>query len=301
MKKRTFIYLIALCLVSFIISSYSHGAASNGYDCTGAETGLGNPAGCSCHNAGTTTTVTIELDSAGTPTTHYKGGKTYTVKITGKNTSTTSLPKFGFQLGVIKGSAAVTTPVNAGSFTAPYPTGTSYNAPSSGNYVVGLVEQTSAQTATTGSGGSGTTYVETFNWTAPVAGTGTISFWGVVNAVNGDGGTSGDKYNLNHVIINEWPLGTGIAGIETASDFNFTLFPNPTTDKIYLRYNLEKSSHVSLTLYDIAGKFVMELQNGTINAGEQQIDANVSSLQKGIYIVTLTVDGVKTTKRIIVQ
>jgi hypothetical protein len=205
MKKITFVYLLALCAGSLVICSYAGGASTHNIEGTGAETGLGNSAGCGqgCHTSGTTTTIALELDSAGVPTTHYVGGMTYTVKLTGKNTSTTSLPRFGFQIGSIVGSVAATTPVNAGTWTAPFPTNTKYVAPKAGQFVVGVVEQTAAIAATTGTGGNGTTYVETFNWTAPAAGTGTISFWAALNAVNNNGSDTGDKYNTGHISITE--------------------------------------------------------------------------------------------------
>jgi hypothetical protein len=205
MKKITFVYLLALCAGSLIICSYAGGAASHNIEGTGAETGLGNSAGCGtgCHASATTTTITFELDSAGIPTTRYVGGMTYTVRLMGKNTSTTSLPKFGFQIGCIVGSAAATTPVNAGTWKAPFPANTKYVAPKAGQFVVGIVEQTAAITATTGTGGNGTTYVQIFNWTAPAAGTGTISFWAALNAVSGNGSDSGDKYNTGHIAITE--------------------------------------------------------------------------------------------------
>ncbi|HET6225313.1 MAG TPA: T9SS type A sorting domain-containing protein [Bacteroidia bacterium] len=205
MRKSTFVYLVMLCGVTLIICSYAGGASSHNIEGTGAETGLGNSAGCGqgCHTSATTTTINIELDSAGVPVTRYVGGKSYTVKLTGKNTSTTSLPEFGFQIGCIVGSTAVTTPTNAGSWIAPFPTNTKYVAPKSGKFVVGVVEQTAAIAATSGTGGNGTTYVQTFNWTAPAAGTGTISFWAVINAVNGNNNDTGDKYNTGHVTITE--------------------------------------------------------------------------------------------------
>lgn len=205
MKKFTFVYLVALCGISLIICSYGNGAANHNIEGTGAETGLGNSAGCGqgCHSSGTTITISIELDSAGVPTSRYVAGMNYTVKLTGKNTSNTSLPKFGFQIGSIVGASALTTPVNAGTWKAPFPTNTKYVAPKAGQFVVGVVEQTAAISATTGTGGNGTTYVQTFNWTAPASGTGTISFWAALNAVNGNGNDTGDRYNTGHVAITE--------------------------------------------------------------------------------------------------
>jgi hypothetical protein len=307
MKKHTFIYLIAFCAGSLVISGYHAGAGSSGgYDCTGAETGLGNPAGCTagCHTASTAITVAIELDSAGVPTTHYKGGMAYTVKITGTNTSTTSLSKFGLQLGSIKGSTALATPVNAGTWSTTCPAGTHYAAPQANNFVVGIVEQSSAIAATTGTGGSGTTYVKSFSWTAPVAGTGTISFWGAINAVNGDGNTSGDKTNSGHIVINEWG-GNSTTGIANAgnptSDFKISLFPNPATENIHLTYSLGKQCAVSVKMFDLNGRLISDFLNEIQNEGAQNLDASISNLSKGIYFVVLNVDGLKTAKRLVIQ
>src|ERR1035437_4216498 len=143
MKKRNIVLGLAALCSYFIITSYKEGPGSYaGYDCTGVESGLSNPTGCSCHSSSATTGigVVIELDSVGVPTTHYKGGLTYTVKIKGTNNTTSSFPKFGFQMGSIKGSVAAVTPTNAGTWSTSCPTGTHYAAPQANNYVVGVVE-----------------------------------------------------------------------------------------------------------------------------------------------------------------
>jgi hypothetical protein len=93
MKKQVLIITVCAGLGALMFSSYGAGPASNGYDCTGAETAgsLGNFTGCSsgggCHKNSVTTTVgvALELDSAGVPVTRYKAGMTYTVKLTGTN------------------------------------------------------------------------------------------------------------------------------------------------------------------------------------------------------------------------
>src|SRR6185312_2936623 len=147
MKKIKLLALSAVaCAGSIVISGYHGGAAaSGGYDCTGAETGLGNFAGCGgtggCHSTSPTANiaVTVELDSTGgKKTKYYVAGGKYTIKIVGKNNGTTNQPGFGFQLGVIKGSAAVTTPTNEGTFNSPYPTTTQYTPAQPSFYVLNV-------------------------------------------------------------------------------------------------------------------------------------------------------------------
>ncbi len=205
--KRNYLLIIFLAAVGYVTLTANHLGAANqsGIDGIGAETGLGNSAGCSCHGNSATTgiVVTMELDSAGVPVTSYVAGMTYRVKISGVNNTSSTLPKFGFQVGCIQGSTAVSTPTNAGTWiTTNLPTNTQYSPAQAGSYVVNLVEQSNRIVATSGTGGNGTTYEDTLDWVAPAAGTGTISFWGVLNAVNGSG-SSGDSWNTNHIVITE--------------------------------------------------------------------------------------------------
>lgn len=211
MKKRNVTFFLALGISYLAFVSYKTGPANNGYDCTGAETGLGNPTGCagaSCHGTTATAGITlaIEVDTVGgTPVTQYKPGITYTIKISGTNTTTNILAKYGFQTSVIKGANAAPTPVNAGTLQqAGLPAGVAYRSASPGNYVCNIIEHSTPLNPTTGTGGQGTTYVQSFSWTAPAAGTGTVSVWAALNAVNNDlTNSTADKWNTNHISLTE--------------------------------------------------------------------------------------------------
>jgi Secretion system C-terminal sorting domain len=294
MKKRILLVTAISGLIYLTISSYKAGPANNGYDCTGAETGLGNPAGCStgtgCHGTSATTgiTVAIELDSAGIPTTHYKAGMTYTVKIKGTNTTANTLPKFGFQLGVIKGTTAATTPLNAGTWaTTGLPTSTRYSAASPGNYVLNIVEHSSAIVATTGTGATGSTYVESLSWTAPVSGTGPISIWGALNAVNANNSESGDFWNTNHVTINEWVSTASVATV--VSGINLKAYPNPVANTLNLQ--IENAGSYSVQVFDVSGKSIAN-QHIELNGG-QSTNINSSDWAPGMYFVVVEKDGAR--------
>ncbi len=194
MKKNLILLPVALIMAYFVFSSHANApAGATSIDGTGATGFTNSCSGGGCHNNNFSTTVTITLDSAGTSVTRYVAGQTYNVIITGTNTSTTSLPKFGFQLTAVLATGAGSASASpAGTFaTTGLPTGTTVSTIGGGS--IQYCEQTSALTATTGSGGSGTTYVESFVWTAPAAGTGNIRFYGTVNAVNNDGNSTGDR------------------------------------------------------------------------------------------------------------
>ncbi|PQJ09002.1 hypothetical protein CJD36_021595 [Flavipsychrobacter stenotrophus] len=200
MKKKFILLPLCLAVIYVIGSSYSGGAAAiGGVDGSGAT----SAGGCSCHTSAASTTVTIELDTAGgTAVTHYVAGGNYTIKITGTNTSSTSLPKFGFQVAAVKLAGAGTgTATNAGTLAS---TGLPAFCQNSAVGSINVVEHTTAITSTTGTGGSGTTYViSSIPWTAPTAGTGSVKLYGVINAVDGTGGTGGDKWRNTNVTITE--------------------------------------------------------------------------------------------------
>ena len=201
MKKGILLAVFA-AIVSILVYSYPTGAALNGYDCTNAS----GPGGCGqgCHTSATTNGTKVELDSAGVAVTSYHPGTAYMVKISATNTTTTSLPKFGFQLTVVKLVGAGTTPVDAGTWGTALPASVQNTPPGSSGLNETIIEQLRAITATSGTGGSGTTYVEIIPWTAPVAGTGSVVIYGVINAVNNNGNNGGDKYqDATQVTITE--------------------------------------------------------------------------------------------------
>jgi hypothetical protein len=310
MKIKFLVLILISGFLYLMICSYKDGPGTHGWDCTGAETGLGNPAGCyqshGCHGTSTSATsainVFLELDSAGYPTTQYVAGGFYTVKITGTNTSAFHLPKFGFQIGCIKGSAAAVTPINTGTWTLPLPSGTHIANPQSGNFVVRVVENGSALAPATGVGDSGTTYSRTFTWTAPAAGTGTISFWGALNAVNDDDtNTTADKWNKTHIVITEL-VPTGIADPHVADDALVSVYPNPASENINIDYRTNEQGIVNIKLYDCEGRMSALLLSETEPAGKHQNHFQLPFIpNNGIYFLEISTKTAKQVRKILIQ
>jgi hypothetical protein len=175
------------------------------------------------------------LDSAGIAVTNYKPGMSYTLKVTGTNTSTSSLPKFGFQVTVVNSSGAGTSAaVLAGALgTTGLPTGVRYTSAASG-CGIDILEQSSARTATTGGGATGSTYVMSgLPWIAPAAGTGTVVIYGCINAVNGTGGSSGDRWNNGSASITELPA-VNNSVVTVSNGISVKAFPNPVSNNLNL-------------------------------------------------------------------
>lgn len=152
---------------------YSGGVATSGMDRTGSPISGGTCA--SCHGSGVynpTLTVTVK-NASGNAVTSYTPGANYTVEYLINNTTGSPLG-YGMQSVALTSSNA-----NGGNFSSPV-------TPNS--QITTLNNRKYAEHA-----GTHPNNLFIFNWTAPTQGTGNISFYSVANAVNGNGGTSGDK------------------------------------------------------------------------------------------------------------
>ena len=197
--KRSVTLTIFAAIVTLLVYSYSEGPAFwGGIDGTGAKGGGGCNNG-SCHTASNTNSTIVELDSAGIPVASYHPGMAYTVKVSASNSSANNWPKFGFQMAVVKlAGAGTSSPVDAGTW------GTLPSNVQKTVLTESIIEHNQQIPATTGTGGMGTTYVESIPWTAPVAGTGSVVIYGVINAINFDRTDLGDGYQVaNHITITE--------------------------------------------------------------------------------------------------
>ena len=288
MKKGILLLpLIAGFAYVCLTSSASGGARNSGADGTRATGG----SGCSCHTHNTSTTVTVELDSVGIAVTHYKPGMSYTLKVTGTNTSTSSLPKFGFQVTVVDSSGAGSgSAVLAGALgTTGLPTGARYTSAASAG--IAVLEQNSSLTATTGGGATGSTYVMSgLPWTAPVTGTGTVVIYGCINAVNGTGSTGGDKWNNGSANIAEWPVATSIAAV--LNDISVITYPNPVSNNLNLQLGNAQPGNYSLFVFDLNGK---NMTNETIAVSSpgQTATINTGNWAPGMYQVIVEKDGIR--------
>ena len=123
--------------------------------------------------------------------------------------------------------------------------------------------------------GSGDARTWLFKWTAPAAGTGTITIYGSINAANGDGGNGGDKiYTFKETISED--VSSGVA--DYISDLNkLSVYPNPASDVITISGN----NITVVEIYTLTGERV-----STLNASNGK--ANVASLASGVYLLKTT-------------
>ena len=85
---------------------------------------------------------------------------------------------------------------------------------------------------------------------------------------------------------------------------NFVLkqnYPNPFNPLTRISYDLDITSNVKLSLYDIRGGFVETLINKRINAGNHDFMLDASYLSSGVYFYTMTVNGSSQTRKLILM
>jgi hypothetical protein len=94
----------------------------------------------------------------------------------------------------------------------------------------------------------------------------------------------------------------GISDDESQVPTEFSLeqnYPNPFNPSTTLAYSIPKESQVSLKIYDVMGREVVELVNGRQTAGAYTVDFDAASLASGTYFYKLTADDFVSVKKMV--
>ncbi|PJB02044.1 MAG: hypothetical protein CO127_00970, partial [Ignavibacteria bacterium CG_4_9_14_3_um_filter_36_18] len=74
-------------------------------------------------------------------------------------------------------------------------------------------------------------------------------------------------------------------------------YPNPFNPVTQIEFNITNKSHVSLKVYDLLGREVAVLVNGTRNKGKHTVSFDATSLSSGIYIYRLNTGSITVSKK----
>ena len=78
------------------------------------------------------------------------------------------------------------------------------------------------------------------------------------------------------------------------------IYPNPTQGNATLEVTLLNDSKINVSIFDISGKEILNVLNGNLNAGENQLELNTSNLSNGIYYTKISGENtIKTIKFIV--
>lgn len=132
---------------------------------------------------------------------------------------------------------------------------------------------------------------------------GTSSFWSVVAGFyTVQGGAPLDNNLAIFAIVDAGSANTGseesnfFQGIKLSQNF-----PNPAVGHTTITYELDKSSDVTLEIFDVTGKKVLTLNEGNRAAGSIHTVELNDELKPGTYFYSLNASGNRLTKRMIIE
>lgn len=128
-----------------------------------------------------------------------------------------------------------------------------------------------------------------------------FALWPSKGTVRNDMGAYGGAYAFFLQVV------TGIKNPDISVSENYPCIlyqnsPNPVKGKTWIRYQLLKTGHVVLSVYDLTGKELLRPvdQQQSKGAHHIEVDINKYILRKGIYIYSLKVDKYTVSRKMIV-
>jgi len=122
-----------------------------------------------------------------------------------------------------------------------------------------------------------------FDWTAPATTVGNVTIYTTCNAVNLNGGSSGDRPMTKSLILKD-----NSVSISSAKQNHITLssYPNPAVDNLNIRIENVVNRTLVYKLYSVNG---VELASGILSGSSNGIASiNISNLNKGLYFYQLS-------------
>jgi len=108
---------------------------------------------------------------------------------------------------------------------------------------------------------------------------------------------------IDAFILGFTPSGViGICTISTSVPNNYALYqnyPNPFNPTTNIKFDIPKSSHVKLIVYDILGKEVTTLVNEKLSAGSYEVDWVGNEYPGGVYFYQLKTGGFTEVKKMV--
>jgi len=76
-------------------------------------------------------------------------------------------------------------------------------------------------------------------------------------------------------------------------------YPNPFNPSTRIAYSIPKELQVSLKIYDVMGREVVEVVNGRQSAGDYNVEFDAASLASGTYFYKLTAGDFVSVKKMV--
>jgi hypothetical protein len=136
----------------------------------------------------------------------------------------------------------------------------------------------------------------TFNWIAPMSGTGDVVFYGAFNS-NQDGHKGGDVTQLSSLRIKE----NGTASVANFKNIKISVsaYPNPASNFINVSFTLAQKENVSIKMLNLEGKIVYQTKEENVfGIFNNQIEAN--QFANGVYFIQTQIGENISTNKVVV-
>jgi hypothetical protein len=273
--KKTTKFVISICAVTFtlmVTNVLTTDVEGNTSSAPAAKTGSpGDGGSCTgCHSG--TATTSPGLITSNIPLSGYVPNQTYTITASVTQSGKT---KFGFEVspqntsGIKKGTMVITN-------------STATQLISAGKYVTHKTAGTSFSTGTA---------TWSFDWIAPAAGSGDLTFYGAFNITNANGSSSGDIIKLSTLAVTE-DLSAGVEDLLVSDQVN--VFPNPVQDNLRITSSSLPDAPINISIINIAGQEVKKIEEAAINSV-----INLEDLAAGYYVLKIETEKGIAIKKII--
>lgn len=110
---------------------------------------------------------------------------------------------------------------------------------------------------------------------------------------------TGGTWGINELYV-EYTIEPMMVGTEDLNDTqDISIYPNPASDVIFVDFNLENSSPVSIEIVDLSGKLLKTFEFENILS--DRINMNVRDLNHGVYFMNIRTEEGFTSERIVIS
>jgi Secretion system C-terminal sorting domain len=278
--KKLFILVPLLSIAVFCTTlnfnkAYSHESGGDagfaGVPSIGGGETCGSGTGCHA-NASAVSTTGINVSST-VPSAGYIAGSTYTVTIIANAPAGFTAPVIGFSATPRKANGTL-----AGVMVVTNSTRTKLN---------GTAQYATHKFAGIPATANSNTF--SFDWTAPVAGSGAITLYVATIYGNGDGSENNDRAGKTNISIPE-ASSVGLNNATIALS-NLYIYNNKDKNAIQVNFDLVNSSKTYISVIDINGKIVSKTERYDLTSGKNEIALNTNSFSKGVYLVNIAMEN----------
>lgn len=82
---------------------------------------------------------------------------------------------------------------------------------------------------------------------------------------------------------------------------NLSIYPNPANQQTTILFDLLDAKDVDISLHDILGRTALNINKKRFESGNHSETIDISNLSKGLYFISINVNGINNTQKIVIE